>query len=133
MKPPIETVRLTNSARDKLIQLKRITGMEHWNSLCRWGFCLAISAGLQPTGKEASSDRCNVEMSWSTFAGEWSEVLAGITLMGWKSIQDRAPGMTIADYFNAMLDLGVAMLHKNVTQADQANIESLVTLGIGES
>jgi DNA sulfur modification protein DndE len=132
MKPPVETVRLTTSAREKLIQLKRITGVEHWNSLCRWGFCFAVASRLEPTGKEMS-ERCNVEMAWSTFAGEWSDVLVGVALAGWQTARETHPELTVSDYFNSMLDLGIAILLTTVTDEDPSNIDALVSTAVGET
>ena len=38
MEPPIDRIKLSQSARDQLIKLKRITKIDQWNVLCRWAF-----------------------------------------------------------------------------------------------
>ena len=32
----VEHIRLSKQAKNQLIKLKRVTGIEHWNVLCRW-------------------------------------------------------------------------------------------------
>jgi DNA sulfur modification protein DndE len=36
MKPPVETVRISKQGRDQLIKIRRQTGIENWNIICRW-------------------------------------------------------------------------------------------------
>jgi len=131
MKPLVETVRLTSCAREKLIQLKKVTGIEHWNSLCRWGFCFAVASRLKPTGEEFS-ERCNIEMSWNTFTGEWGDVLAGVALAGWQTAREGSPELTPANYFNSMLEMGIAMLHKTVVEKDPSTIDTIVSLVVSD-
>jgi DNA sulfur modification protein DndE len=33
----IENVRISEKAKNQLITLKRRTGIQNWNTLCRWG------------------------------------------------------------------------------------------------
>ena len=64
----VETVRVSHRAKDQLIKLKRVTGIEHWNVLSRWGFCLSIAEeGISPTA-EIPLDS-NIEMGWRSGAG----------------------------------------------------------------
>lgn len=69
----IETVRVSESARDQLITLKRYTGIKNWNTLCRWAFCVSLSEPSippdQPLGKDSS-----VEMTWRVFGGAYAEL-----------------------------------------------------------
>ena len=51
----IEHIRLSQHAKDQLIKLKRVTGIDHWNELCRWAplrfSCRAKrAAGCKNTG-----------------------------------------------------------------------------------
>ena len=39
----VEHVRISQDARDKLIKLKRVTGIKNWNVLCRWGLCASLA------------------------------------------------------------------------------------------
>ena len=39
----VETVRLGSDTKTHLSTLKKRTGIENWNTLCRWAFCLSLS------------------------------------------------------------------------------------------
>ena len=70
-----DSIRLSSEARDKLLTLKRRTGIKQWNTLCRWAFCLSLSESSIPPRVQPPADS-NVEMTWRTFAGsEGEEIL----------------------------------------------------------
>ena len=69
----VKQIRLSNQAKDKLSRLKGKTGIKNWNILCRWAFCFSLHENTVPTDVPINSDS-NVEMSWYTFAGEYSEI-----------------------------------------------------------
>ena len=69
----IETVRVSQKARDQLIVLKRRTGISNWNTLCRWAFCLSLAEPPIPPSHPIRTDS-SVEMTWRVFAGQHSEL-----------------------------------------------------------
>jgi DNA sulfur modification protein DndE len=75
MKAPVESVRVSPQGRDQLIKLKRQTGIENWNVLCRWAVCCSLREKVVPPRPAASMDG-GVEMSWKVFAGENADSLA---------------------------------------------------------
>ena len=77
MKAPVESVRVSPQGRDQLIKLKRQTGIEHWNVLCRWALCCSLREKVVPPRPATSMDG-GVEMSWKVFAGENSDPLAAV-------------------------------------------------------
>ncbi len=66
----IETFRVSKKARDQLITLKRRTGIDNWNVLCRWAFCASLAAHSRPRHQHIPGDS-SVELAWRTFAGEY--------------------------------------------------------------
>jgi DNA sulfur modification protein DndE len=76
MKPPVETVRVSQQGRDQLIKLKRLTGIEHWNSLSRLALCASLAEKSIPPQLDNLVYDGGVEMSWKVFSGDWSEALA---------------------------------------------------------
>ncbi|ACK66410.1 DNA sulfur modification protein DndE [Rippkaea orientalis PCC 8801] len=74
MDSPIERIRLSQTARDHLIKLKRYTKIENWNILCRWGFCRSLAEPSIPSPVPIPADS-NVEMSWSVFGGNMADIL----------------------------------------------------------
>ena len=69
----IETVRISEKAKRQLIKVKKKTGIEHWNVLCRWAFCLSLADDTPPSPAKIPLDS-NVEMTWRTFGGEHHEL-----------------------------------------------------------
>lgn len=74
----IEHIRLTTTARDQLVTLKRRTGIAHWNVLCRWALCRSLAEPAPPPSAKLVFDS-NVEMTWRVFAGEHADVLLALT------------------------------------------------------
>lgn len=69
----VETIRLGADTKIHLSTLKRRTGIQNWNTICRWAFCLSLSdpapvRSLEERGVGA------VEMTWKTFAGAYDDV-----------------------------------------------------------
>ncbi len=73
----IEYLRLPVETRDRLIVLKRRTGIRQWNVLCRWAFCLSLAEEKSPSMSNVRADS-NVELTWHTFAGRRDGILAAL-------------------------------------------------------
>ena len=78
MKPPVETLRISQQGRDQLIKLKRATGIEHWNTMCRWALCVSLREPTVPVRSISANGEGGVEISWRVFAGDLSEVLTAL-------------------------------------------------------
>lgn len=74
MEPPLERIRLSQTARDQLIKLKRITKIDQWNILCRWAFCRSLAEPAPPAPVPIPTDS-NLELTWRVFGGELSDIL----------------------------------------------------------
>ncbi len=70
---PVEHIRVSKQAREQLIRLKRYTGIEHWNVLCRWAFCRSLAEPSVPPPAKIPADS-NVELSWRVFGGRHHEL-----------------------------------------------------------
>jgi DNA sulfur modification protein DndE len=69
----IEYVRLSQQAKEQLIRLKRFTGIQNWNVLCRWAFCVSLSEPTKPSVGSTQPDSA-LEMTWKVFGGEYQEI-----------------------------------------------------------
>lgn len=70
---PIEHIHLSQQAKEQLIKVKRWTGIQNWNTLCRWAFCLSLSeSGIPPQAKIPADS--SVEMSWKVFGGPHADI-----------------------------------------------------------
>lgn len=105
----IKQIRLSNQSKDKLSRLKGKTGIKHWNVLCRWAFCYSLSENTVPTDVEIVLDS-NLEMSWYTFAGEFSDLYDAL-LIEWcieKGIEPTTENLQ--KYFKLHLERGISYL-----------------------
>ena len=105
----IKQIRLSNQSKDKLARLKGKTGIKHWNVLCRWAFCYSLSENTVPTDVEIVLDS-NLEMSWYTFAGEFSDLYDAL-LIEWcieKGIEPTTENLQ--KYFKLHLERGISYL-----------------------
>ena len=112
MNVPIEHIRLSKQARDQLVKLKRYTGIEHWNVLCRWAFCISIAEPAPPPKVKIPADS-SVEMNWRTFAGPHSEIMAALLKIrcvrdGWSLHPEQ-----LAHAFRLHLHRGIGYLAAN--------------------
>lgn len=74
MQPPVDRIRLSSTAKDQLIKLKRYTKIEQWNILCRWAFCYSLAEPTVPTLVPIPADS-NLEMTWQVFGGAIADQL----------------------------------------------------------
>ncbi|MBO1348398.1 MAG: DNA sulfur modification protein DndE [Hormoscilla sp. GUM202] len=74
MELPIDRIRLSQTAKNQLTQLKRHTKIDQWNILCRWGFCRSLAEPSIPSPVPIPADS-NVELTWRVFGGEMSDIL----------------------------------------------------------
>ncbi|MFP4220080.1 MAG: DNA sulfur modification protein DndE [Phormidium sp.] len=124
MEPPIERVRLSQTAKDQLTKLKRQTRIDRWNVLCRWAVCRSLAEPSPPSPVKLVTDS-NVEMSWRVFAGDDGDAYA--IALKQRCHQDNLPTdpETLSQQFLLHLHRGIGYLagDQNIKQ-----IEDLVSL-----
>jgi len=105
----VETVRISQTARDQLMRLKRDTGIQNWNVLCRWALCLSLSEPSVPPPARIIADS-TVEMKWETFGGEHADAYE--VLFRQRCHEDKVgPDQEeIAEYFKLHLHRGIGYL-----------------------
>jgi len=124
MRPPVETVRVGKQARDQLMKLRRQTGIEHWNVLCRLAFCASVREKTPPIDVSSQKLDGGVEMTWKVFAGEQSDIYAALCWQrvdkdGFSNSSDGA-----SNCLRAHLHRGLAFL---ASGTDTKSISDLVT------
>jgi DNA sulfur modification protein DndE len=120
----IETVRVSEKAKIQLITLKRRTGIQNWNVLCRWALCASLAEKSEPPYEEIPSDS-SIEMAWKTFSGGEEELyLALIQLRATKSGLHLERD-SLNRYFRLHLHRGISYL---VGNPKMNKIEDLIRL-----
>lgn len=106
----IETVRLSEKAKNQLSNLKRKTGIQNWNVLCRWGFCMSLAETSAPPDENIPLDS-SVEMTWKTFAGGREEIYWGLLLVRAQREGVKLEREALGKYFRLHLHRGISYLN----------------------
>lgn len=122
----IETVRLSEKARQQLISLKRKTGIQNWNVLCRWAFCLSLAERSVPPREEIPSDS-SVEMSWRVFTGGLENVYWGLLVVRAHRDGISPEREKLVECFRLHLHRGISYLNAG---GDMRGIDGLVKLAL---
>jgi DNA sulfur modification protein DndE len=69
----IDTIRVNETGKERLSRLKKYTGLQNWNVLCRWALCHSLADPTVPS-KVDNKGEAGVEMTWKTFGGEYHEI-----------------------------------------------------------
>jgi DNA sulfur modification protein DndE len=77
MRMSLDHIRVSEKAKDQLVKLKRVTGIQHWNVLCRWAFCVSLAEPTVPSPVKIPADS-TVEMTWRVFGGAYEEIYAAL-------------------------------------------------------
>jgi DNA sulfur modification protein DndE len=113
MKPPVETVRISSRGREILIKIKRNTGIDRWNEICRVALCHSLANKSRPPKAQKSWDSA-IEIEWKTFSGELSDVLASAVLFRAKVDGiDVTKKDGLSDYFRAHLERGISAIQNS--------------------
>ncbi len=106
----IETVRVSQDAKEQLIRLKRHTGLGQWNVICRWALLRSLAEPTDPPNIRHPSDS-NVEMTWKVFAGAYAGVFEALVQMRYRR-SGRAPDEAggVAEFFRQHLHRGIGTL-----------------------
>ena len=123
---PVSTIRLSVTAREQLITLKRHPGIRQWNVLCRWAFTTSLAELSMPPRQVHPADS-NVEMTWKVFGGTHEAVYAALLIE--RCIADGLPVTeeVLAEQFRLHLHRGIAYL---VGSRESRSIEGLVQRGL---
>lgn len=123
MDNPIERVRISKTAEDQLVKLKRNTKIKQWNILCRWAFCRSLAEPSTPSPVPIKTDS-KVEIAWNVFGGEIADIL--LIALKQRCYQDGlgTEQNMLKEQFNLHLHRGIGYLagDNNISQ-----IEDLVT------
>ncbi len=108
----LEHIRLSQQAKDQLVRLKRVTGIGHWNVLCRWALCLSLAEQSVPPPARIPADS-NVEMSWKVFGGRYADLY--LALLKERCVRDGlgTDPETLAQQFRLHLHRGISYLAGN--------------------
>ncbi|MGN4976650.1 DNA sulfur modification protein DndE [Aeromonas sp. 95A] len=113
----IDNIRLSEKAKQQLIVIKRKTGIENWNVLCRWALCLSLAEKSVPPFEDIQTDS-SVEMTWKVFSGELSEMIMSLLIVRMKYDNIEINKINIDTFFKLHLHRGISYLSNNISGID---------------
>ena len=122
MEIKLDTVRSTSNVKNTLVRLKQLTGIETWNVLCRWAFCLSIKQENLPREIEETLD--GVEIDYEVFAGKNKDIYTQLLVNNLLRFKIEVNKRNLSKYLYAHINRGVNILYTNKMK----NIDSLFNL-----
>lgn len=111
----IENVRISEKARNQLITLKKRTGIQNWNVLCRWALCLSLRETTPPPFENVIADS-TVEMTWRTFTGGLENLYMALVISRAKRDGISLDKVELNNYFKLHLHRGISYLNGSDTE-----------------
>jgi DNA sulfur modification protein DndE len=105
----LDSIRLSQPAKEQLIRIKRHTGLKYWNEICRWALCLSLAEATPPAPANIPADS-SIEMTWRVFGGPYSDLY--LALIRERCFEDGLPldEQTIEQQFRLHLHRGIGYL-----------------------
>lgn len=75
----IETLRVSERARYQLMTIRKRTGIENWNVICRWALVVSLKDQSIPPHENIVTDS-SVEMTWRTFGGTYEKTYLSLLI-----------------------------------------------------
>lgn len=123
---PLEHLRLSQTAKDQLIKLKRVTGIKNWNVLCRWGLCASLAESSAPPDAKIPADS-SVEMTWRVFGGPDAELYWALVRLRCEKDGISPDDDSVAHQFRLHLHRGIGYLAGN---RKLTSVEALVGMAV---
>lgn len=126
----IETIRLSERAKNQLVTLKRKTGIANWNVLCRWGFCVSLREASIPPAEKNLKLNSSIEMSWKIFGGKHADLYFALLVQRCKQDDFKLTNKNLNEQFKLHLHRGIAYLANN---SKLNSIADMLALNITEN
>lgn len=105
----IETIKLSAKHKSQLTTIKRRTGVENWNVICRWAFLMSLKKSGEIPNENIPADS-NVEMTWRTFSGVYDKLFLALLLKECKERNIEINKKNVNHYFRLHLNRGLSFL-----------------------
>jgi len=105
----IEQVKVSERAKIQLITIKKRTGVQNWNILCRWALVVSLRNNTKPALENIPADS-SVEMTWRTFGGTYEKIYLGLLIQRLIHDEIEITKENVNAYFRVHLHRGISFL-----------------------
>lgn len=105
----LDTIRLSQRAKEQLTRAKRDTGIKNWNVLSRWALCLSLAEPSVPAPAKIPADS-SVEMTWKVFGGADADLYLALITQRCHNDGLGTDPETLAEQFRLHLHRGIGYL-----------------------
>ena len=106
----IETVKVSDKARQQLINIKKRTGIQNWNVICRWAFTASLAENSKVLDENIIANSA-VEMTWKTFTGGHEKLYLALLITKAKKDKWATDDEALNTYFKLHLHRGISYLN----------------------
>lgn len=117
----IETVTTNQKTKDQLLKLKRATGIQNWNTLCRWAICSSLAIPTPPE-EHTTSGETAIEMTWKTFTGEHPDIYNALIVKRCVDDDIEPTKENLVKHFKLHLARGIDILLKDAKRDKNYNL-----------
>lgn len=115
-----DRIRISAQGRNQLIQIKRKTGIETYNVICRYALILSLAEESLPP-KETISFVGGLEIEWRVFCGNENELYENLLIQRCKDDGLETTNENLKEILTVHLQRGLAYLNANPTQIFNLN------------
>lgn len=122
----MERVKLTSAARNQLATIKRRTGIEHNNAICRHALCISLANPSIPPDENFTFVG-GLEIDWRTLTGGQDDLYTNLLIVRLLSEQKRVSEEAIRLLFQQHVHRGLSYLVSRRDEDLLAELASLLT------
>jgi len=105
----IDQLRTSTSLKNLLTRIKSITGIQHWNVLCRWGFCFSIKQSTLPRLVDEKLD--GVEIDYDVLVGKNKIIYTQLLINNLRKNNIEINKENLTKYLYAHINRGVSIIY----------------------
>ena len=105
----LEALKTTTHIKNVLSSIKRVTGIEYWNVICRWALCISLKQKSLPRLVEEKLD--GVEIDYDVFVGKNNSIYTQLLINNLIKHNIEVTKSNVYKYLYAHVNRGVSILY----------------------
>ena len=105
----LEALKTTTHIKNVLSSIKRVTGIEYWNVICRWALCISLKQKSLPRLVEEKLD--GVEIDYDVFVGKNNSIYTQLLINNLIKHNIEVTKSNVNKYLYAHVNRGVSILY----------------------